>query len=56
MSLNIPNLPVLTKENAKLGEALKAVEKFVNLNVVPVEGNRVAPPPTSIADPSTRPG
>jgi hypothetical protein len=56
MSLVTPNLPVINKKDPQLGEALKAVEKFVNLNVVPVEGNKVAPPPTSIADPTKRPG
>ena len=56
MNLTVPNLPVINKENPKLGEALKAVEASVNLNVTPKTGNKVICIPTSIVDPTQRPG
>lgn len=56
MKLVVPNLPVLNKENPQLGEALKAVESSVNRIAPPTVGNKVAPPPTTVADPTRRPG
>ena len=56
MHLNIPNLPLINKRDPHLSEALDAVQKFVNANVAPPGGNKVAPPPASIADPTRRPG
>jgi len=56
MNLTIPNLPVITKTDPKVGEALKAVEASVNLNVTPKAGNKVTCIPTSVVDPTQRPG
>lgn len=44
MSLQIPNLPDITKRDPKLGEALKKVENYVTTNVAQVGGNAVQPP------------
>ena len=56
MSLVVPNLPTLNKKDPQLGEALKAVQSFVNLNVAPAVGNKVPAPPTDIVNPANRPG
>lgn len=45
MALQIPNQDRLTKENPKLGEALRKVEIYVNQNVPPIAGNRTPKPP-----------
>lgn len=45
MALTIPNLDKIQKADPKLGEALKRVQNYVDLNVTPAGGNRKAPPP-----------
>lgn len=44
MALNIPNLPAITKENPRLGEALKKVQTYDTQNTVQVPGNAVPVP------------
>jgi hypothetical protein len=56
VKLVMPNLPVLNKESPKLGEALKVAQAFINRNTVSGTGNRVAPPPLRIVNPTVRPG
>lgn len=51
MALTIPNVDRLSKDNPKLGEALKKVQDYTNQNVTPAGGNRIAPPPTNPANP-----
>lgn len=51
MSLNIPNLDRIAKDNPKLGEALKKAQDYTNLNVAPVAGNRIPAPPTNPGTP-----
>ncbi len=53
MALTIPNLTDITKQDVKLGEALKRIQEFTNTNVTPVTGNRIPSPPTN---PSRPPG
>lgn len=51
MPLNLPNLDRIAKENPKLGEALKKVQDYTNINVTPAAGNRIPPPPTNPGNP-----
>lgn len=44
MSLTIPNLDDVSKKDPKLGEALRKVQDFTNLNITPAAGNKVPPP------------
>lgn len=45
MALIVPNLDRLTKESPKMGEALKRIQTYVNLNTTVAPGNRLSPPP-----------
>ena len=56
MKLVVPNLPDLTGKDVQLGEALKATQSFINLNVDPIKGNKVSAPPKTLVNPITRPG
>jgi len=51
VSLIVPNQDRISKENPKLGEALKKIQDYTNLNISPAVGNRVPPPPTNPANP-----
>jgi hypothetical protein len=51
MSLNIPNIDRISKDDPKLGEALAKVQTYTNANVSQTAGNRVAPPPTNPGNP-----
>lgn len=55
MALAIPNLDNLTEDNPRLGEALKMVQNYTNQNVTAVPGNKIPPPPKSLANPSGKP-
>ena len=44
MSLQIPNLPLINKQNPYVAEALQKVQTYVTANVVPVAGNKRTPP------------
>jgi len=44
MALKIPNVDGITKIDPKLGEALKKTQDYINKNVTPAAGNKVAPP------------
>jgi hypothetical protein len=44
MALQIKNIVELTRGSAQLGEALQAVQQYVNTNVTPVKGNLKLPP------------
>jgi hypothetical protein len=51
MALTIPNLDRIQKVDPKLGEALKQVQSYANLNIKPAAGNRTPKPfldPTSV--------
>jgi len=56
--LTIPNLPIVVKCDPKLGEALKAVEAYINTTTVPdgqilrPSGNQVAAPPSDLVNPT----
>ena len=54
--LTIPNKPIITRVDPKLGEALTAVETYVNENLNATPGNAKAAPPTTLANPTQRPG
>ena len=57
MALTVPNLDRISKENPKLGEALRTIEVFTNINVVPAPGNRQGQLPGFVSSvaPSTTP-
>ena len=40
MSLNVPNIPKLTQDSPRLGEALKEIQSYTNTNVVAKIGNK----------------
>jgi hypothetical protein len=44
LALKVPNIQDIEKRDPKTGEALKKIEAFVNLNVTPAAGNKVAAP------------
>ncbi len=44
MSLVIPNLDDVSKKDPKLGEALRQIQNYSNLNITPAAGNKQAPP------------
>lgn len=44
MAITIPNLPKIQKEHPEIGEAMKTIQTTINQSVVPVPGNRLAPP------------
>lgn len=52
MALTLPNLDEIAKKDPKLGEALQQVKTYVNQNVTPVAGNKLAPPPKGLVNPS----
>lgn len=52
MAITIPSLDRISKENPELAEALKKVQDYTNQNVVPIAGNRQAPPFTNPANPT----
>lgn len=45
MAVTLPNLDRIQKADPKLGEALKRVQTYVNLNTTQAPGNRVPEPP-----------
>lgn len=47
MSLIIPNLDRITKDDVKTGEALKKVQDYTNQAVPAATGNAVVAPPAS---------
>lgn len=54
--LIIPNKPIITRNDPKLGEALTAVQTFVNGNLNATPGNAKAAPPSTLVNPMLRPG
>ena len=54
MALKIPGILKLTLKEPRLGEALQAVQSYVNKNVTPVPGNKKTKP--SFINPDQRPG
>ena len=44
MALNTPNIEEIAKRDPKLAEALKKQQDYINKNVSPAQGNRLAPP------------
>ena len=54
MSLRIPNIDRIAKENPPLAEALLKVQNYVTANVTPVAGNKQTTP--TFVNPGQRPG
>lgn len=50
--LAVPNLDRIQIETPKLGEAVQAIQKYVNLATTAPTGNRLAPPPKGLVNPS----
>ena len=42
--LSVPNLDPITKKDVKTGEALHAIQQYINANTTPAAGNKVTPP------------
>jgi hypothetical protein len=45
VSLIIPSVAKISKENPKLGEALLKIQQYANQNIAAVPGNRLGKPP-----------
>lgn len=61
-SLSTPNLPVIYKQDQKVGEALTFIQKYINETTLPLgatqrtSGNQKAAPPVTVANPTVVPG
>lgn len=54
MSLTLPNIDRIAKDNPRLAETLLKVQQFTNQNVAITPGNKVAAP--TFVNPTQRPG